>query len=389
MPFSGSQILDRDSAFASSVRAFLTDKLTEDLRLAGRQTVGTHSDINASQCWHRILHERGWIAPGWPVEHGGTGWSPQERLYFEKECALNDAPVLFAGGIRNVGPLLIARGTEAQKEKYLPRILSGADRWCQGYSEPGAGSDLAGLSTRAVREGNIYRLSGRKIWTTGADIANKMFVLVRTDAFSKPQAGITFLLVDMKTPGIEVRPIQIISGEAEFCEVVFDGAAVPAENRVGEENEGWDVAKQLMRYARSSNTTSALLWRAFNFTRRLSEEEGSLGLSSIQQRLAGAECRLLALEAIEVRTLSQKEPEATTSSLMKTLATELHQLFTEMYLEMGGMRAFPLFCAEGPDIQNTSHAHAAARYFATRAASIYSGTNEVHRNIIGRHITGL
>jgi acyl-CoA dehydrogenase len=378
-----------ECAFQRDVQAFIDSQLTDDLRAAGRATVGTHSDIEASKLWHQRLYEQGWIAPAWPVEHGGTGWTARQRLIFDRECALNDAPVLFAGGIRNVGPLLIAMGSEAQRSRYLPRILSGADLWCQGYSEVTAGSDLAALKTNAKRVGDHYVVNGRKIWTTGADLANRMFGLVRTSAAGRPQQGITFLLIDMNSPGIEVRPVQTISGEAEFNEVTFDDVLVPVEDRVGEEDEGWAVAKTLMYYARSSNTTCALLRRSLRRTEELLERSCSAVDPATLRRLDEVQMRLAALERIEYDSAGREDTDGMEfrASTMKLLATELHQRITEIALELAGPHAVEQRDA-GHCLEASPFAHAGSKYLATRAATIYSGTSEVHRNILGRHLLG-
>jgi acyl-CoA dehydrogenase len=378
-----------ERAFQAEVQAFLATQLTEDLRAAGRATVGTHSEIGASKLWHQRLYERGWIAPAWPVEHGGTGWTARERLIFDRECALNDAPVLFAGGLRNVGPLLIAMGTAAQREHYLPRILSGADLWCQGYSEVTAGSDLATLKTSARREGDHYVVNGRKIWTTGADLANRMFGLVRTSTAGKPQQGITFLLIDMQSPGIHIRPVPTISGEAEFNEVTFDNVLVPVAERVGEENEGWAVAKKLMYYARSSNTTCALLRRALRRVEELRARSAAPMTWETQKRLDEVQLRLAALERIEYDSAGRDSTsdQEFRASTMKLLATELHQRITEIALDIAGPHAIEQRDAHAC-LDASPFAHAGSKYFATRAATIYSGTSEVHRNILGRHLIG-
>lgn len=382
-------VSDRASAsvgFAGEVRRFLSRALTEALREAGRNTTGVHSDIVACREWHRRLYEQGWIAPTWPRAFGGTGWSPPQRLAFERECAANDAPVLFGGGIRNVGPLLIATGTPEQQRKYLPPILDGSDLWCQGFSEPQAGSDLAQLQTRAERRSDHYVVHGSKIWTTGAHLANRMFCLVRTAAGQKPQAGITFLLVDMASPGLNVRPIRSIAGEDEFCEVFFDGVRVPVENRVGEENEGWSAARLVMRFARASNTTTGLLRRAFQRAAVIIEtlcardEEATSGLRNL-------DCELRGFEALELKVLNTVEHGVSDvqASMLKTLATELHQKITSFALDACG----PLTIAtsfDGCPAHLKDAAFAAKKYLATRAASIYSGTNETHRNLIARHL---
>lgn len=373
--------------FVGEVRCFLATALTEDLRQAGRDTVGVHSDIGACREWHRRLYSKGWIAPAWPAPFGGTGWSPAQRLAFERECAENDAPILFAGGVRNVGPLLIAMGTEEQRNKYLHPILDGSDLWCQGFSEVGAGSDLAALQTRAERAGDQYIVNGSKIWTTGAHLANRMFALVRTAAGARPQAGITFLLVDMSLPGVAVKPIRSIAGDDEFCEVHFDDVCVPVADRVGQENEGWAAARLLMRFARASNTTTGLLRRA---SRRAAATIKAYAPydSDLALKLSELKCQLEAFEAVELSTLNATAQDAVTdaqASMMKTLASELHQKITEVAFDAAGPLAAPVLI--GPDPVHLSEgAFATRKLLATRAASIYSGTNETHRNLIARSL---
>lgn len=373
--------------FVGEVRCFLATALTEDLRQAGRDTVGVHSDIGACREWHRRLYSKGWIAPAWPAPFGGTGWSPAQRLAFERECAENDAPILFAGGVRNVGPLLIAMGTEEQRSKYLHSILDGSDLWCQGFSEVGAGSDLAALQTRAERAGDQYIVNGSKIWTTGAHLANRMFALVRTAAGARPQAGITFLLVDMSLPGVAVKPIRSIAGDDEFCEVHFDDVCVPVADRVGQENEGWAAARLLMRFARASNTTTGLLRRA---SRRAAATIKAYAPydSDLALKLSELKCQLEAFEAVELSTLNATAQDAVTdaqASMMKTLASELHQKITEVAFDAAGPLAAPVLI--GPDPVHLSEgAFATRKLLATRAASIYSGTNETHRNLIARSL---
>jgi len=254
---------ESDAAFLARVRAFLSRELTEDLRAAGRATTGVYSEIGAAREWHRRLYLQGWIAPAWPRAFGGAEWDARRRFLWDRECSRNAAPVLFATGMRSLGPLLIEAGTAAQRLRFLPRILSGADLWCQGFSEPGAGSDLAAISTHARRDGDAYVVDGTKIWTTGAHHANWMFAIVRTDDSGRRQQGLTFLLIDMKSPGLTIRPIIGLAGEHEFNQVFLDGVRVPLANRVGEENDGWAVAKRLMQLARSNNTPAALVRRAF------------------------------------------------------------------------------------------------------------------------------
>jgi acyl-CoA dehydrogenase len=371
--------------FEEAVRAFLTAALTPELRAAGRNTTGVHSDIDACRVWHRRLYEQGWIAPAWPLAFGGTNWTPAERFLFDRECAANDAPVLFAGGIRSIGPLLITNGTPEQQRRYLPAILDGSDLWCQGFSETGAGSDLAALQTRADAAKGHYVLNGSKIWTTGAQIANRMFLLARTGRSAKPQEGITFLLLDMASEGITVRPIRTLSGDHEFNEVVFNDVDVPFENRVGDEHDGWAIAKRLMQFARTTNTTTGLLRRAYRRAVDIIAKLGGSDAASLTARLCALDCELLALESFELRILERSARDGTSAcdaSMLKTLATELHQQCASLILEAAGsaanapLRGSPACLRDG--------ALASAKYFSTRAASIYSGTNETHRNVIAQ-----
>ena len=381
-PEAGEQ--DDDRVFLDEVGRFLDENLTPELQAAGRATAGTHSDIDACRNWHDRLYRRGWIAPAWPTAYGGTGWTPRQRLLFDRACAERDAPVLFAGGLRNVGPILIARGTDAQKRRYLHRILSGQDLWCQGYSEAEAGSDLAALRTRAVLQDDHYVVNGRKVWTTGAQHANRMFALVRTSGEGKPQEGITFLLIDMASPGIDVRPIRTMYGEDEFNEVTFDDVRVPAANRVGAENEGWSVAKQLMNFARASNTTTGLLRRTWRMIETLSalvapEPAERLEMAAVEADLIALERRELAMAA--GHHAGDSGDGAFDASMMKILATELHQRITALGVSLAGPEAFarlaPLDAANPLPFAGIKH-------LATRAATIYSGTNEIHRNVMAR-----
>lgn len=244
-------------AFRDEVRRFLDSALTDDLREAQRRCPGIFLDYEHNIVWHRILYRQGWIAPSWPKRYGGTGWDLTRRYIWTTESTLADAPSLAPMGLGMCGPMLMGHGTEEQKAYYLPRILSGEDYWCQGYSEPGAGSDLASLKLKADSDGDHYVLNGTKIWTTHAHVANRMFCLVRTDAGGRPQQGITFLLLDMETPGITVEPIVFASGAHEVNQVFFDDVRVPKANRVGEENQGWTVAKYLLEFERGGGGSAA------------------------------------------------------------------------------------------------------------------------------------
>ena len=243
-----------DEDFRSEVRRFLDDNLTEDLREAGRKTGGVFADFAAGLRWHRILARQGWSAPNWPEEHGGTGWSATQRYIFSRECTAADAPRIFSMGLRMVGPVIMRFGTPEQKARYLPRILSGDITFCQGYSEPGSGSDLASLKTRAERDGDDYVINGTKIWTTGAHVADHMFCLVRTSTEGKPQDGISFVLIDsMTTPGLSVTPILTLAGDHEVNQVFLDNVRTPVANRIGPENAGWTVAKYLLEFERGGD----------------------------------------------------------------------------------------------------------------------------------------
>ncbi len=381
---------DPDEVFLAEVRAFLAEALTPDLREAGRRTLGVHSDIAACKLWHRRLHRRGWIAPGWPVAHGGAGWSPRQRFLFDRECALNDAPVLFAGGIRSLGPLIIEMGTPLQRARYLPAILSGDDLWAQGFSEPGAGSDLARVATRAVQAGDRYIVDGSKIWTTGAHLSNRMFALVRTSTGDRPQQGLTFLLLDMATPGLTVSPIITIDGEHELNQVFFDQVSVPVANRIGEEGQGWAVAKRLMQLARSNNTPAALVRRVYQRARNaaLATEDLEPGLMA---RLITAEVELTAFEQTELNLLPSgrlRDGDATSPSVLKLIGSELHQRVAELAMEIAGTaRGIALEPFRDEDGQLADGARATAKHFATRAASIYSGSSETQRNVIAQALS--
>ncbi|MGE3249693.1 MAG: acyl-CoA dehydrogenase family protein [Hyphomonadaceae bacterium] len=374
-----------DDAFLADVRAFLDCALTPDLREAGRATLGVHSEIGACRVWHRRLFERGWIAPAWPTHWGGVNWTARQRFLFERECALNDAPILFAGGLRSLGPLLMEMGNPEQQRRYLPSILSGDDLWCQGFSEPNAGSDLSAIETRAVRDGAFYVLNGSKIWTTGAHIANRMFAIVRTHKGDRKQEGVTFLLIDMTSPGIRISPILDLTGAHEFNQVFFEDVLVSTAERVGGENDGWSVAKRLMQLARSNNTPSALVCRALRRAALLAANAGLSEDPAISAKLAMLEIELEAFACLELATLSSGRPApgATVApSMLKLIGTELHQRVTALMLEIAAPHGAALHCS-GDD---TPAAFTAAKYFAVRAATIYSGASETQRNIIARHL---
>ena len=381
------QLSAADIAFRDEVRAFIAETLTDDLRAAAQVTTGTFSDLDSMRRWHAVLAARGWAAPSWPAEYGGPGWSDLQQYIFQSECAAAGAPSRFAFGPVMCAPMLMRFGTEAQKAFYLPRILSAEDRWCQGYSEPGSGSDLASLQTRAVVDGDDYVIDGTKIWTTLAHQANRMFCLVRTDPTVKPQRGITFLLIDMETPGITVRPIVNIAGEHEFNQVFFDQVRVPKANRLGEEGEGWTIAKSLLEFERSVNYAAGLNAQLAQ-VRRLAEG-GVWDEPGFRARFVEASIRAQTVEVMERRTmsaLSLGEAPGPGASILKILGSELSQAIDELAVEAVGVYAAPMSAADTGS--NAGHT-VMARYLYDRAMTIFGGTSEIQRNIVARAVLGL
>ena len=300
-----------DLAFREEVRAFLAERLPDRLRDGARRTPGVFVEPDIGMEWHRTLAAKGWIAPHWPREDGGTGWTPTQKFIFEKECALAGAPAISILGLRLVGPVICAFGTPEQKQRFLPRILSGDDYWCQGYSEPGSGSDLASLKTAARLDGDEYVVNGSKIWTTHAHHANWIFALVRTDPTVKKQAGITFLLIPMDQPGVEVTAIHSMSGDHEVNQVFFTDARTKVENRIGEEGAGWSIAKFLLENERGGSCYAPRLIQSIEKLERLAEEQPS-GVNGamthdprFRDRLARARLEAEALEFTELRILAE------------------------------------------------------------------------------------
>jgi len=383
-----------DQAFQAQVRAFLAEALTPEFKAAARRATSVFTDPQYSLPWQRILAARGWAAPGWPAEYGGPGWTPIQRHIFAAECARAQAPSLAPMGLRMVGPCIIGCGAPEQKAYYLPRILSGEDYWCQGYSEPGAGSDLAALQLRAESDGEDYVLNGSKIWTTHAHFANRMFCLVRTRREGKPQAGITFLLLDMASPGIRVEPIITLAGEHEVNQVFFDDVRVPKSGRVGEENDGWTVAKYLLEFERGGASAPGLAV-ALERLRHAATLEDEPGL---RRGLAEAEIRVAAIDATEQRVLSALAgggKPGPASSLLKIQATEAIQALDEIGVAGAGLYGAvdqPAARAPGSNVAPVGPDHALtamARYLNDRAASIYGGSNEIQRDIIAKLVLGL
>ncbi|MEQ8858587.1 MAG: acyl-CoA dehydrogenase family protein [Pseudomonadales bacterium] len=389
-------------AFRDDVRRFLDTHLTDELRAAQRACPGIFLDYEHNIVWHRILHRQGWVAPAWPKEYGGTGWDLTRRYLWATEATLAGAPNLAPMGLGMCGPMLIGFGTTQQKARYLPRILSGEDYWCQGYSEPGSGSDLASLKLRADSDGADYVLNGTKIWTTHAHVANRMFCLVRTDGSGKPQAGITFLLLDMNTPGISVKPILFASATHEVNQVFFDNVRVPKTNRVGEENQGWTVAKYLLEFERGGGGTAAqqtALARLRRLAAQIPLDSGSLADDAdFRRRLDAADVKLQAIQYTEFRimaALSQGRNPGPESSIMKNLGADIGQHLSELAVEAMGHYATvhqPEVAQVGgnaPAVGPADGMMAFSRYFNLRASSIAGGSNEVQKNIVAKLVLGL
>ena len=387
-----------EARFRDEVRVFLDAELTPELRLAGRRCSGIFSDHADGSRWHRILAARGWSVPHWPVEHGGTGWTPMQHYIFASELAAADAPPLAPNATRMVAPVVIAFGTEAQKQRWLPGIREGADYWAQGYSEPQSGSDLASLQCRAVRDGDHYVLNGTKIWTTHAQWSNRMFCLVRTASGGKPQQGISFMCFDLGIPGITVRPIISISGDHELNQVFFDNARVPVSALLGEENQGWGIAKYLLQHERGHAWAPQLRARL----RRLRaaahaawpiDDPACTEADDMALRLAEMDCAVDAVEALELQALRAQvrgELPGIRPSIGKVLGSELRQRLTEIGLEIAGPYAavdLPMAqCANGDFPVPEEAVFSMSAYLNDRAASIYAGSNEVQRNIIAAHL---
>ncbi|WP_281018592.1 MULTISPECIES: acyl-CoA dehydrogenase family protein [unclassified Minwuia] len=393
-----------EEAFRSEVRDFLDTAMTENAKEAGRLTAGVVSDFEGSMDWYRALSKKGWIAPFWPVEHGGTGWTPMQRYIFDSECQRASTPRLFAMGVRMVAPVIMKFGTPEQKETYLPKIHGGEHIWCQGYSEPGSGSDLASLQCRADRDGDDYVINGTKIWTTGAHHANMMFCLVRTSKEGKPQQGISFIVFPMDLPGIKVDPILTMSGDHEVNQVFFDDVRVPVANRIGPENEGWTVAKYLLEFERGGSAYSPSLHAMLEKLKKIAAEEpAGNGEALIQDadfrsRLADLEAQVVALEYFEKKTMSAlttgQNPGAA-SSIMKLRGSECLQATAAMTVEAISYYANPYEPETRTPFSNAipvgpDHSVGVmAKHLNSRAATIYAGASEVQRNIMAKLVLGL
>jgi alkylation response protein AidB-like acyl-CoA dehydrogenase len=366
-------------AFRDEVRGWLQKSLPEDLR----EKVASYEHLSKDDLlrWHRILAKQGWVAPAWPKEWGGTGWNVVQRYLFEEELGYVGSPPLIPFGLTMCAPVLLQFGTEAQKKRFLPRIYNGEDFWCQGYSEPGSGSDLASLKTKAARDGDSYVVNGQKIWTTLGHYADWIFCLVRTDpTVEKRQEGISFLLIDMKSPGITVRPLMLMDGAHEVNEVFFDDVRVPAENLVFKEGKGWTVAKYLLGYERMNTgrigASKRELAKLKDFAARKTTD------FRFRDRLTRLEVELMALEITNLRFLDQMrrtgQPPGADVSMLKIKGTEIQQGLTELMMQ-----------AEDPADGRELAEKLGPRYCSMRKTTIYAGSNEIQRNIIAKMTLGL
>ena len=375
-----------ESAFRDEVRGWLKANLPQDLR----DKVANYAELSRDDLlrWHKILAKQGWIAPAWPKEWGGTGWNVIQRYIFEEECGYAGTPPIVSFSMHMCGPVLLRFGTDAQKKRFLPRMYNGEDFWCQGYSEPGSGSDLASLKTKAERQGDHYVVNGQKIWTTLGHYADWIFCLVRTDStLSKRQEGISFLLIDMKTPGITVQPLILMDGGHEVNEVFFNNVKVPVENLVFEEGKGWTVAKYLLGHERMNTGriggSKRELAKLKEFAHRQKGDDGKplTEDARFRDKLTRVEVELMALEITNLRFLDQMrrsgQPPGADVSMLKIKGTEIQQALTELSMQAADAAA------------HQEHTGLARRYCNYRKTTIYAGSNEIQRNIISKMTLGL
>ncbi len=399
-----------DLAFRDEVRAFIAQAFDDDMRAHMAQAKNAHIDKPGQVRWWKRLNEKGWMAPDWPVEYGGTGWTHTQKYIFDMEMALAGAPDTSNMGVRMCAPVVMAFGTDEQKKQHLPKILSSEVWWCQGYSEPGSGSDLASLSMKAERDGDHYVLSGSKIWTIYAQHADWMFCLVRTSVEPIKQMGISFLLLDMTTPGISIVPLPTLDGppdgEQEINQVFFENVRVPVDNRIGEENQGWTYAKYLLQFERG-NAYAPGLSAQMKKVRKIANLERSDGGGSMmsdpdfRRKLSEVEIKVEALNATELRIFAGRangDAMGAVSSMLKLEGSQMQQAITELALEAAGVYAQPFVqdtwdmlkpggntFRAGPDYAATVAPH----YFNYRKTSIYAGSNEIQHNIMAKMVLGL
>ncbi|MDJ0812490.1 MAG: acyl-CoA dehydrogenase family protein [Woeseiaceae bacterium] len=394
---------DDELAFRDEVRAFFHDEMPQDI--AEKQRLGVPLEREDFIRFQKSLFHKGWAGFNWPVEYGGTGWTPVQKYIFGVEMAQANAPAIVPFGLGMVGPVIYTFGNDAQKQQFLPDILESNVWWCQGYSEPGAGSDLASLKTRADRVGDHYVVNGTKTWTTLGHWADWIFCLVRTSTdVARRQEGISFLLIDMQTPGVTVTPIITIEGDREVNEIHFENVEVPADNLVGDEGKGWTYGKVLLEHERTGTAGVARTSYRLQNLRRQAERRvrGAEPLANdrnFMRKLAAVEVELKALEFTELRTLAAvaagKAP-GPESSILKFKGTELQQAVDELFVEAAGYYALPYVPAQyaldfpvDERVGEGSETKSSLTYFNYRKASIYGGSNEIQKNIVAKHVLGL
>jgi len=389
---------DEELQFQQQVKQFLADHLPPHIVAATAKNASVFVEKDLALEWQAILVAQGWAVPQWPVEHGGTDWTPAQKYLFSRECYLAGAPMLIPLGLLMLAPVIMAFGSAEQKQQYLPKILSGEHYWCQGYSEPGAGSDLASLKLKAETDGDDYIVNGSKIWTTHAHLSDHIFCLVRTDNSGRPQHGISFLLIGMDTPGVSVEPIITMAGDHEVNQVFFDNVRVPQSNRIGEENKGWSYAKYLLEFERGGGFSSPRVSHELANLRQLITDAAATNPEfdshgEIQRRVARISIDLKALEITELRILSSVSgggnpgPE---SSILKLNTTRLEQEINELAVDVIGYQGFAMeSVADGSTYRQDNISSVVPRYLNNRAASIFGGSQEVQRNIIAKMVLGL
>lgn len=383
---------EEEEAFRREVRAWIEDALPEEIHRKAQGAGGFTPEESAQ--WHKILYAKGWIAPHWPKELGGTGWDAAKRFIFNEEMELSGAPPLSTFGLSMVGPLIISYGTDAQKKRFLPKILSAEEIWCQGYSEPGAGSDLASLRTTAEDAGDHFIVNGQKTWTSYAQYADWIFCLVRTDPTVKKQSGITFLLIDLESPGVEVKPMLTLGHTPAFCDTFFENVEVPKENVVGGINHGWTMAKALLGHERTLLAMTGPCRHVLQKIKRIAAAKTVGGRPMLQDpvwrsKIARLEMRFRAHLMVSYRALADqqkgKEP-GPESSILKLVGTKLVQELTELAMEIMGESSLTWY---NEDVCLPVEESIGPYFCYERAATIYGGSNEIQRNVIAKMILQL
>ena len=384
-----------EQKFREDIRAWVRANLPPEIshKVHNALTL-TRDDM---QRWARILGKKGWLGWGWPKQFGGPGWNAVQKHLFEEECALAGAPRVVPFGPVMVAPVIMAFGTPEQQKRFLPGIASGEVWWSQGYSEPGAGSDLASLKTRAERKGDKYIVNGQKTWTTLAQYGEWIFCLVRTSTEGKPQTGISFLLIDMKSPGVTVRPIIMLDGSPEVNEVFFDNVEVPAENLIGEENKGWTYAKHLLSHERTNIADVNRAKRELERLKRIAKAENVYEEQRFRDEIAKLEVDVVALEMLVLRVLSAEKSGKNAldiAALLKIRGSEIQQRYSELMMLAAGPYALPFIPEameagwQGEFVGAAHCAPLASTYFNMRKTTIYGGSNEVQRNIVAQTVLG-